>query len=304
MEISTFHMTYISAIMTLWEIFTFIILQALVMTKAFRIVMLDVPSPTILGESVELTCSYELDNEQLYSVKWYKNDVEFYRYVPNDWPPGQFLPLPGIRVDLSKSNKNSVYLRHVDLNSSGIYRCEISAEAPSFDTAEAEKEMKVFVLPSEGPTLTGGNQEYRIGDTVVVNCTSAKSKPAATLRWYINDELITKENNAPTTNPRVAASNLLKSENLKKVDFTHFSAEVGPEYETEYSTTRHADGLETSSLGLKFVVTSKHFQNGNMKLKCTATISRIYTMSNEEMVFGGRQQTSGLHISENMSRSE
>ncbi|XP_055929949.1 uncharacterized protein LOC129960503 isoform X1 [Argiope bruennichi] len=302
MEISTFHMTYISAIMTLWEILTFIILQALVMTKAFRIVMLDVPSPTILGESVELTCSYELDNEQLYSVKWYKNDVEFYRYVPNDWPPGQFLPLPGIRVDLSKSNKNSVYLRHVDLNSSGIYRCEISAEAPSFDTAEAEKEMKVFVLPSEGPTLTGGNQEYRIGDTVVVNCTSAKSKPAATLRWYINDELITKENNAPTTNPRVAASNMLKSENLKKVDFTQFNAEVGPEYETEYSTTRHADGLETSSLGLKFVVTSKHFQNGNMKLKCTATISRIYTMSNEEMVFGGRQQTSGLHISENMSR--
>ncbi|GFQ73686.1 ig-like domain-containing protein [Trichonephila clavata] len=71
-----------------------------------------------------------------------------------------------------------------------MYRCEISAEAPSFDTAEAEKEMKVFVLPSEGPTLTGGNQEYRIGDTVVVNCTSAKSKPAATLRWYINDELI------------------------------------------------------------------------------------------------------------------
>ncbi|PRD34039.1 UNVERIFIED_CONTAM: hypothetical protein NCL1_15819 [Trichonephila clavipes] len=74
---------------------------SLVMTKAFRIVMLDVPSPTILGESVELTCSYELDNEQLYSVKWYKNDVEFYRYVPNDWPPGQFLPLPGIRVDVS-----------------------------------------------------------------------------------------------------------------------------------------------------------------------------------------------------------
>ncbi|GIY55786.1 uncharacterized protein CDAR_459441 [Caerostris darwini] len=115
---------------------------------------------------------------------------------------------------------------------------------------------------------------------------------------------ITKENFEPTTNPRVASSNMLQSENVKKVDFSHVSPEVGPEYETEYSTTRHADGLETSSLGLKFVVTSKHFQNGNMKLKCTATISRIYTMSNEEMVFGGRQQTSGLHISENMSRSK
>lgn len=265
METPPTYMSYTSAMMTLWEILTVTFLQALVVTKAFRIVMLDIPSPTILGESVELTCSYELDDEQLYSVKWYKNDVEFYRYVPNDWPPGQFLPLPGIRVDLSKSGKNSVYLRHVDLNTAGIYRCEISAEAPSFDTAESEKEMKVFVLPSEGPTLTGGNQEYHIGDTVAVNCTSAKSKPAATLRWYINDEL------------------------------------VGPEYETEYSAILHADGLETSSLGLKFIVTPEHFRNGNMKLKCTATISRIYTMSNEEMVFGGRQQTSGLHISENMS---
>ncbi|XP_035211375.1 uncharacterized protein LOC118185602 isoform X1 [Stegodyphus dumicola] len=301
MDISTFHMTCISVIMSLWEILTFIILQALVMTKAFRIVMLDVPSPTILGESVELTCSYELDDEQLYSVKWYKNDVEFYRYVPNDWPPGQFLPLPGIRVDLSKSGKNSVYLRHVDLNSGGMYRCEISAEAPSFDTAEAEKEMKVFVLPSEGPTLTGGNQEYRIGDTVIVNCTSAKSKPAATLKWYINDELITTGTYGPVVNTRVATSNMVKSENHKKVDFSPYTSKVGPEYETEYSTTLHADGLETSSLGLKFVVTSQHFRNGNMKLKCTATISRIYTMSNEEMVFGGRQQTSGLHISENMS---
>lgn len=83
-----------------------------------------------------------------------------------------------------------------------------------------------------------------------------------------------------------------------------FYLQVGPEYETEYSTTLHADGLETSSLGLKFVVTSQHFRNGNMKLKCTATISRNYTMSNEEMVFSGRQQTSGLHISENMSRSK
>lgn len=63
--------------------------------------MMDVPSPTTQGESVELICSYELDDEKLYSVKWYKDDVEFYRYVPNDWPPGQFLPIQGVRVDVS-----------------------------------------------------------------------------------------------------------------------------------------------------------------------------------------------------------
>ncbi|GFT01713.1 ig-like domain-containing protein [Nephila pilipes] len=71
-------------------------------------------------------------------------------------------------------------------------------------------------------------------------------------------------------------------------------------YQTEHSTVHHSNGLESSSLSLKFVVREHHFRGGNMKLKCTATISRVYTMSNEELVF--RQQNSGLHIMENMSR--
>ncbi|PRD31443.1 UNVERIFIED_CONTAM: hypothetical protein NCL1_23549 [Trichonephila clavipes] len=76
---------------------------------AIRMLMMDVPSPTTQGESVELICSYELDEDKLYSVKWYKDDVEFYRYVPNDWPPGQFLPLQGVRLDVSD------YVRNHDL---------------------------------------------------------------------------------------------------------------------------------------------------------------------------------------------
>ncbi|PRD25658.1 UNVERIFIED_CONTAM: hypothetical protein NCL1_40275 [Trichonephila clavipes] len=46
---------------------------------------------------------------------------------------------------LSKSGSQSVYLRHVDLNSAGTYRCEVSAEAPEFQTVAAEKKMVVFV---------------------------------------------------------------------------------------------------------------------------------------------------------------
>lgn len=96
-----------------------------------NIVMFDVPSHSKFGDSVELSCVYDLRNDRLYSIKvsrpilcffqfrivfnsfvcflfsfriaqWYKNDVEFYRYVPKDWPPGQFLPMPGIRVDVSR----------------------------------------------------------------------------------------------------------------------------------------------------------------------------------------------------------
>ncbi|XP_022257342.1 cell adhesion molecule 2-like [Limulus polyphemus] len=226
--------------------------------------MFDVPSPIRAGQSVELTCSYKLDDDSLYSVKWYKDNIEFYRYVPKDWPPGQFLPLRGVRVELSKSGEDKVYLNDIDLDSEGRYRCEVSAEAPSFQTVEASKDMKVFVLPTEGPRITGGRAKYNIGDTVTVNCTSAKSKPAATLRWYINEKMA--------------------------------------EHETDYSATRHEDGLESSSLSLKFIVTEDHLRNGNMKLTCESSILRSYVMSNEELVMGGHHQASGLHISENLNQ--
>lgn len=48
-----------------------------------------------------LECHYDLDGEALYSVKWYKDGNEFYRYVPRDMPPAQVFPLPGVSVDVS-----------------------------------------------------------------------------------------------------------------------------------------------------------------------------------------------------------
>ncbi|XP_076339233.1 uncharacterized protein LOC143240532 [Tachypleus tridentatus] len=171
-------------------------------------------------------------------------------------------------VQLSRSNRQTVYLRQVDLDTAGVYRCEVSAEAPIFDTVSAKKEMKVFALPSEAPKISGKKGKYSIGDTVSVNCTSAKSRPAANLRWYINDE------------------------------------QVGPEYETSHSAILNADGLESSSLSLRFVVREHHFINRNMRLRCSATIPRVYTMSDEELVVGGQLQHASelLSVSENVSK--
>lgn len=44
-----------------------------------------------------------------------------------------------------------------------------------------------LVLPRGRPRISGGKALYHIGDVVDVNCTSERSKPAATLHWYIND---------------------------------------------------------------------------------------------------------------------
>ena len=36
------------------------------------------------GEMVELMCNYQVEGEaELYSLKWYRDNVEFYRYIPS-----------------------------------------------------------------------------------------------------------------------------------------------------------------------------------------------------------------------------
>ncbi|EEC19447.1 beat protein, putative [Ixodes scapularis] len=104
-----------------------------------------VPSAVIQGRSMWLNCTYDLESDELYSVKWYKNDTEFYRYIPRDRPPAQNYDLPGVVVDMVKSREGNVFVAAVNLSTEGNYRCEASAEAPSFQTVVGEREVKVFV---------------------------------------------------------------------------------------------------------------------------------------------------------------
>ncbi|KAG8186613.1 hypothetical protein JTE90_019934 [Oedothorax gibbosus] len=110
---------------------------------SLRLVSLEVPDKVNRGQGTRLTCGYDLEGDVLYSIKWYRDDVEFFRYVPTDKPPGQFFPLTGIKVDLSRSSNGSVYIRDVSHLTAGIYKCEVSADAPSFQTVSAEESMAV-----------------------------------------------------------------------------------------------------------------------------------------------------------------
>lgn len=92
--------------------------------------------------------------------------------------------------------------------------------------------INLSVLPEEGPRITGGRPRYQIGDTVNVNCTSGRSKPATRLNWFINGD--------------PAEADTLR---------VHDPIITGRE------------GLETSTLGLEFKVKAKHFRRGDMKLK-------------------------------------
>ena len=68
-----------------------------------RLLEVRIEEHTIRGNNSMLECRYDLQGETLYSVKWYKDGDEFYRYVPRDDPPAQLFPLPGVHVNVSQN---------------------------------------------------------------------------------------------------------------------------------------------------------------------------------------------------------
>ncbi|XP_075971103.1 uncharacterized protein LOC142973337 [Anticarsia gemmatalis] len=184
-----------------------------------KIVRVSVPTYRVRGQPAQFECDYELGEDTLYSVKWYRDNEEFYRYMPKFESPKHAYKLEGIKVDLQKSDDRRVILHQVTLKSSGLYRCEVSAEAPSFASAAGEGRMDVIYLPREGPRITGNEQENRRGDSLFLNCTSGRSYPAAILSWDIDGEKVTD-----------------------------------PELLVEYPPTQHAHGLLSTALGLRVPV--------------------------------------------------
>lgn len=61
----------------------------------------DIPSDSSPGENVELLCDYELGDDVLYGIKWYRYGEEFYRFILEAKPQASVFKLQGIDVDVS-----------------------------------------------------------------------------------------------------------------------------------------------------------------------------------------------------------
>lgn len=70
-------------------------------TNGLRMLELIVPQHAVLGQNVSLECNFNLDGEKLYSVKWYKDGNEFYRFVPQEKPPALMFVHPGVTAIVS-----------------------------------------------------------------------------------------------------------------------------------------------------------------------------------------------------------
>ena len=149
--------------------------------NCLQITEFSVPIAAKVGEDRQLSCQYQLSsNETLYFLRWYKDGNEFFRYMPKETPAQRVYNVSGVRIKVRhflkilivlceapkspnvrgrsneiicqlfcfmktlSSTSTNVILANVCASTSGLYRCEVSAEAPGFETADREAHFNVI----------------------------------------------------------------------------------------------------------------------------------------------------------------
>ncbi|XP_023339970.1 uncharacterized protein LOC111710153 [Eurytemora carolleeae] len=138
-----------------------------------------------VGDDLSLACDYTLEGDTLYSIKWYRDNDEFFRYQ-QDKNSTSIYPLDGLNVD-DYSSKTHILVKNVSLATSGNFKCEISGGGPRFPTAVLNSKVVVVDLPKTRPTISGVQARYYLGDEVIATCWSGYSYPSPQFKWWIND---------------------------------------------------------------------------------------------------------------------
>lgn len=147
---------------------------------------LEVPSLAEMFSPVRLGCRFRLGTNPLHSVKWYKDDEEFYRFTPTERPSRRQFPLPGAYVELEDSDMHIVKLQNVSRLTAGVYRCEVSSEAPTFDSVHSSARMEVYALADRKPEIKLEKSRLFSGEEIVATCSSGQSYPQQKLLWFLN----------------------------------------------------------------------------------------------------------------------
>ncbi|XP_050450195.1 uncharacterized protein LOC126850846 [Cataglyphis hispanica] len=235
------------------------------------------PKEAVVGSTIDLKCEWRiLGGSGLYSVKWYKDDHEFFRFLPDSSQRIQIFPRPGVKVETRSNNeKKSIKLKDLILESSGQYKCEVSTEAPSFATTYETANLTVIQPPTNNPEITGLSQNYAVGENVTATCIAWPSVPKANLHWTINDDPVPNEN------------------------IVQLQAPMAP---------TNSQGIP-NSLGLRLETEHRHFVDGKLiKIKCIAEVgSRKYeTERTVQIAYVNNQRLSAgdMHASARSIRTD
>ncbi|KAL5284255.1 hypothetical protein ACFFRR_006498 [Megaselia abdita] len=170
-----------------------------------------VPEAVINGNAATLSCQYDLEQAALYSVRWYFQGEEFYRFVPKESPPTFEFPVSGIHVDLTKSDGTQVTLRAVNRMLSGNYQCEVSEDAPLFHTELRTAHMQVIELPQTEPVMSVNKKMIGLNDEFKAECSVAESFPPANITWIINGRRVYKSRHQRISYETYSASSTIST---------------------------------------------------------------------------------------------
>ncbi|XP_050449610.1 uncharacterized protein LOC126850530 isoform X2 [Cataglyphis hispanica] len=207
---------------------------------------INVPAMVRSGDTVTLSCHYDLEGSSLYTIQWFFDNIEFYSYIPERNPPLKIFDV-GIQVNDSASNAHDVTLMNVSRLLTGTYKCEVSAGSPSYHTLIARASMEVVNAPKTDPTIRTEKERIAVGETLRVNCSSGESRPAPVVTWKLNGEPISEDN---------------------------------MQYKIQHYNISFDNELQSMKSLIQFKVTENMFlRNGRLHLRCTASISDVYRKS-------------------------
>ncbi|XP_066902268.1 uncharacterized protein [Halyomorpha halys] len=125
---------------------SFCFLLFLLMHDGSSLIMerLEIPPLAKLFQPLKIACRFRLGTLRLESVKWYKDDDEFFRFTPSEQPHNRKFNITGIEIDMEKSDMHVASLLNVSVSSAGVYRCEVSSDSPAFETVQESRRMDVY----------------------------------------------------------------------------------------------------------------------------------------------------------------
>ncbi|XP_069173533.1 nephrin-like [Procambarus clarkii] len=219
--------------------------------KTVEITELEVPESPRDGDDVTLTCRFKLhgSGHNLYTVNWWRGKDQFYTYKGTNYDPKHAFTFRGIQVKKEESTRESVVLKNVSEDTSGVFKCEVMGEGPSFRTAVETKVMNVIVPPKTVEVHSWANPDpptYRAGETIQINCTARGAKPRAHIMWEINGR-------------PVRDLNLVK-----------------------YADFEDHRGRVTTTLGLRWMA-PEYFHNNMARVTCRAAVAGHSTTASKDI---------------------
>ncbi|CAK1541258.1 unnamed protein product [Leptosia nina] len=138
------------------------------------------------GRNVTMVCIYGLHESEIYSVKWYRDSQEFYRYSPLESPTTRVMPVNGIKVDRLNSNETQVVIIRVTPNLSGNYSCEVIQNAHTFPHYTSSAKLDVVGFGGLRATeLRISPPVVQRGSDVTLACLyELTDAPLYSVKWY------------------------------------------------------------------------------------------------------------------------